>query len=108
MLPPFAQVAPPKNNQVVTTPATALLALGCCLPRRCSARVSLPAAAAEDLHRLPVRDGSGDIMGDDRDRATHLGIAKNTTCEQNALEHQRQSTANLSRWAGSRPYHDYA
>ena len=68
--------------------------------------VSLPAATAEDLHRLPVRDGSGDITGNDRDRAARLGIAKSTTCEQSALEHQRQSTANLSRWAGSRPHRE--
>jgi hypothetical protein len=39
VLPPFAKVAPPQNKQVVTTPATALLALGCCSPRRCSTRV---------------------------------------------------------------------
>jgi hypothetical protein len=60
--------------------------------------VSLPAATAEDLHRLPVRHGSGDITGN--------AIAKSTTREQSALEHQRQSTANLSRWAGSRPHRE--
>jgi hypothetical protein len=27
LLPPFAKVAPPQNKQVVTTPATALLAV---------------------------------------------------------------------------------
>ena len=68
--------------------------------------VSLPAATAEDLHRLPVRDGSGDITGNDRDRAARRGIAKSTTREQSALELQRQSTANLSRWAGSRPHRE--
>ena len=67
--------------------------------------VSLPAATAEDLQRLPVRDGSGDITGNDCDRAARLGIAKSTTREQSALE-QRQSTANLSRWAGSRPHRE--